>query len=351
MISLFAKFPAVLEFWVVVAVFGFFFLAIQLAFVVPWLMAHLLFWGKRPKNRGFLEVTDRLAEVGKGNVSALVILAVGTLIAIAGGRTEEVIISVMLLFPVGAAGFAAFFFYVLLIFALGKMRTEKKGQRDVRFAAALAAGLCAVAVSGGFAAISFVVERPSLWPSLRGDALSVLFAHEWLARLVSLWLSSLVSGGIVLMILGRLVFRWTAGGSFDSAARVIRHGAFFSLCPFLLLMILSPWLIQGWFEMGLWSANEKWPLIFILTSGAASLVLIEVLFSIIQRRGNISRAVVLAAGMFVGALLLFTAARLAVSGNTPGAAVSAIAPKSAAVWPRAIISGSVRREKGLRLDS
>lgn len=334
MSALFAKFPAAPEFWAAAAVIGFFFVTVQLAFAVPWLMAHMLFWGKQREDKGFLEIADRLAGAGMRNVSVLILLAAGVLIAAAANSAEELFTSVILLFPVLAAGFAFFLLYVLLIFASGGEGEAKKRWKGYRFLIAVMAGLCAVVVSGSFAAVSLVAERPALWPAFDENVLSVIFDYDWMARLASLWLSSLVSGGVLLMILGRSGFRWAGGGSVSSAIRVIRHGAFFALCPFLLLMVLSPWLIQGWFEMSLWTADEKWPLIFILISGAGGLVLIEVLFSVIQRRGDTSRAVMIAAGVFLGALLFFAAARLAVSGGAPETVVSSFAPKRA-VPPRA----------------
>lgn len=274
------------------------FLAVCAAVSIPWLAAHLEFWGKEEESRSYWAAASQLSEIAVYNLGAVFLSGVLSYL-LASMRAPETLLAVSVLLAPGLGVFLVFLAgYVGLIFLY---RRGWKSQRKIvrlHILNAVAAGVMAVFCVAFLVALILGAVDDSLWPRLWVDPWSIFRKADFWFGWGYAFFTVFMTGGVIVMLTGREAFRWESGSSLSAGARLIRLGAFFSLCAIFMMVVLSGvWVLLnglGPFRPVI-SADrpELIPLAVVAFAGIVALV--EILMSVLKWRGSAPRASLLAA--------------------------------------------------------
>ncbi|MEE9240729.1 MAG: hypothetical protein V3U53_06025 [bacterium] len=275
-----------------------YFLAVCAAVSIPWLAAHLEFWGIQEGYKSYQVAASRLSETAVYNLGAAFLFGLLSFL-LASMRTPNKLFTASVLLAPGLGFFLIFLAgYVGLIF-LYRHGWKWSGKfHRVHVWIGVSAGVLASFCVAFLVALIIGVSDVSLWPILRIDSWSVFREADFLFGWLFAFLTVFLTGGIVVMLVSRDAFRWESGSSLSEGARLIRLGAFFSLCAIFLMVILSVvWVLfrgLGPFQPVVFSDRpELIPLAVIAFAGMVALV--EILMSALKRRGSAPRASIFAA--------------------------------------------------------
>ena len=265
---------------------------------VPWLAAHLRFWGEREGRKSDLEAAVLLGRWGKFCLAAAFFFGALSFHLASARYPSELFSAAILLAPVLAV-VPLFLTAWGGLFRLSENSSSRAGcgvLRDV------AAGIAALAVAAASAGLFAAATHKSLWPQIRQGPFFVFGSYPFLYGMAFAVLASVVTGGVLVMLIGRRSFRWESGGSVPQGARLIRMGAFPALLATILLALLaSVWgLLEGLTPIRAVIFSGRPLLLFMGVFVVAGVVgLIELFVSILRWKGSAPRAsVVVAALMF-----------------------------------------------------
>ncbi len=274
------------------------FLAVCAAVSLPWLAAHLEFWGKEEESRSYWTTASQLGEIAVYNLGVVFLFGVLSYL-LASMRAPETLFAVSVLLAPGLGVFLMFLVvYVGLIFLY--RRGWKSRQKIVRLHIlnAVAAGVMAVFCVAFLVALVLGAVDDSLWPRLWLDPWSIFreadFWFGWGYAIFTVFMT----GGVIVMLTGREAFHWDSGSSLSAGARLIRLGAFFSLCAIFLMVVLSGvWvLLKGLGPFRIVLSTDRPELIPLAVVAFVGIVaLVEILMSVLKWRGSAPRASLLAA--------------------------------------------------------
>ena len=303
-------------------------LAVNAVISVPWIAAHLEFWGGREEAEVGLGAARRLGAIAMVGAGAVILL----------GAVVFLMLSVRvpdLFFPAVVRLKPAFFpfsvlsgGFIALLFAY-HFGWKWRGERPVlHVALAVGAGALALLLSAFFTALSLAAGGPAA-ASPPGSGLGKIAAEAaFLPRLLHTWFAAFATGGIVLMMVGRRAFRWEGGASLADGARLIRAGALWALLASVLQAAAGIWylgVLPEGFRDAILGGDPGLTLAFAL-SAVGFLALVETLVSVLHWRGGAPRAAAFAAAFVVLITFSLTSARVRMVRlqNLPGGAPAAV---------------------------
>jgi hypothetical protein len=276
---------------------------------IPWLAAHLEYWGGLEGFKSYRVAATRLSQTAIHNLGAAIFFGALSCLIVSIRNPEKLFTAAVLLAP--GLGFLLVFLagYMGLIFLYRYEWDPKRNIQRGHILIALVAGILGAFCIACLVGLINGVSDVSLWPRLRENPWSifsgVFFWFGWLYAFLAVFLT----GGIHVMLTGREAFRWERGISISEGARLIRLGAFFSLSAIFLMVLLS----------GVWVYLEGLPpfrqvflasrpelLIVAAISFAGLVALVEVLMSVLKWGGSAPRASLFAAGFLVLTVLGLT---------------------------------------------
>lgn len=283
---------------VLTVAFSFHFLAVCGAVSIPWMAAHLEFWGGSKGCQGYRPAATRLGQIAVYNLGAVFMFGILSYL-LASIRAPEKLFAASVLMAPGLGLFLIFLMgYVGLIYLYSYGWKWGMKFRRIHIWTALAAGVMAVFCVAFLVALIIGVMDDSLWPRLRADAWSIFGeVNFWFAWVFS-FLSVFMTGGIVTMLIGRDAFRWESGASVPDGARLIRLGAFFSLYAiFMMVLLAGAWiLLRGLEPLRAIIFSDRPELLALAIIAIIGIVaLVEILMSVLKWHGSAPRASVFAA--------------------------------------------------------
>ncbi len=305
------------EDWAAAVLFACHLVTVHISLALPWLAAHLEHWGRRSGRADDLESASRLSLIAAANLGGLFLFGVASLLIVSVRRAEAFFPAAILMAPVLAVLLLLLAGHVGLIhlYRFGWAWSERRP--GLHLAAGMGAGLLALPLPLVFAALSLSAASPSGWARLGEDPWGSLLAPAALYRALLVWVSSFVTGGVVLMLTGRPAFRWKGGAPVSEGARRIRLGALFSLWAMILALVMGAWLLRGWFVAGAGGpfALRRDMLLLLVLAAAGAVALLEVLVIALRRRGSAPAMGAAAAALLFCVLLSVVAVRAMVSGR------------------------------------
>lgn len=267
---------------------------------IPWLAAHLRFWGIRNGKKSYFVSADNLVWMSMFCLAGVFLFGMVSFQLVSIRHASGLMTAAILMapFPVAVPLLCA----AWGVFCILSRKSSRWAEDD--WAYLVAAGVAAAGASAIVAALIAGAVDVSLWPRMREDAASVFLSPPFLFGLVAALLASFAVGGILLMLIGRRSFYWERGVSVSEGAFLIQMGAAPSLFAAILL---AAWAGVWWLSGGLG------PLRAIIFSGdifllslsgilvAAVVALIEMLAGVLQKKGNAPRI------SLIVAVLLFVA--------------------------------------------
>ncbi len=305
----------------------FHFLAVNAVISVPWIAAHLEFWGYREEAEASLDAARRLGAIAMVGAGAVILLGAGAFLMLSV-RVPD------LFFPAVVRLKQAFFlFFVLsggfiaLLFAYHS-GWKWRGERPfLHVALAVGAGVLALLLSAFFTALSMAAGGPAT-ASPPGSGLGEIAAEAaFLPRLLHTWFAAFATGGVVLMMVGRRAFRWKGGASLSVGARLIRAGALWALLASVLQAAAGIWYLRALpvgFRDAILGGDPGLTVAFAIAA-VGFLALVETLVSVLHWRGGAPRAAAFAAAFVVLITFSLTSARarMVQLQNLPGGAPTA----------------------------
>ncbi len=276
----------------------FHFLAVCAAVSIPWMAAHLEFWGMREEFRSDRATAAQLSDIAVYNLGAVFLSGMLCYLLASIRTPEKLITASVLLAPV--LGLFLFFLasYVGLIFLYRwGWKWPWKIER-LHVLTGVAAGVVAVFCVAFLVALLVGASSEFLWPRLREDPWAIFRGVDFWFGWLYAFLAVFMTGGVIIMLNGREAFRWESGSSLAAGARLIRLGAVFSLCSIFLMVVLSGVMVLfrglGPFEPII-SADRPELIPLAVAAFAGMVVLVEILMSALKWRGSAPRASLLAA--------------------------------------------------------
>ena len=268
------------------------------AVAIPWLAAHMKFWGGRGGMKTGLAVAALLARTGIFCLAGVVFFGLLSYHLATLSYAPGLLAVSMLLAPyLGAAPFLMAVWGGLFLIC-GK--SGGRGKNEVMYFAA--SGLMALGLAAATVGLITAASDTSLWPQLRLNAGAVLASRSFLFGMAFTLFASATAGGILLMLIGRHAFQWERGESVAEGARLIRMGAIPSLAAALLMaVVVAAWLLAeglGPLRALLFSADPLSLLMVVALAGGA-VGMVELLVSILKWRGSAPRASAAVAALFL----------------------------------------------------
>jgi hypothetical protein len=273
-------------------------LAVCAAVSIPWMAAHLEFWGKKEEFRSDRATAAQLSDIAVYNLGAVFLSGMLSYLLASIRTPEKLFTAFVLLAPVLGLFLLFLVCYVGLIFLYRRGWKWRREIERLHVLTAVAAGVMAVFCVAFLVALLVGTASESLWPRLREDPWSIFRGVDFWFGWLYAFLAVFMTGGVIVMLTGREAFRWESGSSLAAGARLIRLGAVFSLFAIFLMIVLSGVLVlfRGLepFEP-IVSADrpELIPLAVVVFAGMVALV--EILMSALKWRGSAPRAGLLAA--------------------------------------------------------
>lgn len=273
---------------------------------IPWLAAHLRFWGIRNGKKSYFTSADLLMRMSMLCLSGVFLFGMASFQLVSLRHASGLMTAAILMapFPVAVPLLCA----VWGVFCLLSRKSSRWAENDLAFL--VAAGVAAAGASVIVTALIAGAVDVSLWPRMREGFFGVFFSSSFLFGLVVALLASFAMGGILLMLIGRRSFYWERGVSVSEGAFLIQMGAALSL---LAAILLAAWAGAWWLSGGLEPLRAiifSGDIVLLSLSGvlvAAVVALIEMLASVLQKKGNAPRI------SLTIAVLLFVAVFSAVS--------------------------------------
>ncbi|MBT3350543.1 MAG: hypothetical protein HOJ95_16785 [Nitrospinaceae bacterium] len=265
---------------------------------IPWLAAHMRFWGRRNGKKSYFTSADLLVRISMLCLSGVFIFGMLSFHLVSLRHSPALMTAIILMAPLSVA--VPLLCFVWGAFCTLSKKTSRWSENDLLYL--VAAGVAAVGASVIVTALIAGAVDDSLWRDMRKDFISVFFSSSFLFGFVVALLSSFLVGGILLMLIGRRSFYWERGVSVSEGAFLIQMGA----APSLFAVILLVAWVSGW-----WLFDGLVPLRAIIYSSDIVLlslsgvlvvgvvVLVEMLASVLKKKGNAPRT------SFAVAVLLF----------------------------------------------
>ncbi len=269
---------------------------------VPWLTAHLKFWGKREGRKSDLTAAGLLGRWGKFPLAAAFFFGALSFHLASVRYPPEMLAAAILLAPVIAAAPLLLAAWGGLFLFSGNSSSKAGGGVSSGLAADVAAGIAALAVAAVSAGLFAAATDKSLWPQIRQNPFFIFESYPFFYGIAFAVLGSIITGGILVMLIGRQSFHWESGGSVPQGARLIRMGAFPALLATILLALLAAiWgLMEGLAPIRAVIFSGRPFLLFMGVFVVAGVVgLIELLVSILKWKGNAPRASVAVAALLI----------------------------------------------------
>ena len=274
------------------------FLSLCAAVSIPWIAAHLGFWGERYGRKSDLAAARRLGRVAMHVAGAVFFFGMLSFHLAAVRNPADTFGAMILLAPFLAA-------LPFLLAGHGGLLLPYRGLKggegeEMPVWTAVGAGALSAAAAALAAALITVLADKSLWPGLARNPAAVFGAPSFAFSMAAFVLASALTGGVALMLIGRRSFQWGRGESVADGARIIRMGAAVSLLAvFLLAALGGAWmLVNGTGPVRLLFSLARPGLTAAAVLAAAfAVALIEVLVSVLKWRGSAPRASLLAAAL------------------------------------------------------
>lgn len=268
---------------------------------LPWFAAHLAFWGRRKDDRVDLEDARRLSRLCLACLMPLLFICAALLLLASVARPPVFFTALARLSGSAAALPVLLTVSAAILFAHGERRELFRTKPELARWAPASAGVLMALCAGLAWAFALANLDPAL---LDGDAEGIgrfLALPAFWRGMVHFYLSALVVGGLALMLLGGLAFRWESRTPASRGARLVRLGAGFSLF-FLMLQVgvAGGWLLPRGSDFTRETlAVGGWPLLALCAVGVLCVIaLFESLLGALRRRGSAPAAGAIALCLF-----------------------------------------------------
>ena len=267
---------------------------------LPWLAAHLAFWGRRKDDRVDLEDARRLSRLCQACPMPLLFIC-AALLLLASIAHPPVFFTALVRLSGSAAAPVLLTVSAALLFAHGERRELFRTKPELAHWAPASAGVLMALCAG----LAWTFALANLDSSLLdGDAEGIgrflaLPAFWW--GMVHFYLSAFVVGGLALILLGGLAFRWESRTPASCGARLVRLGAGVSLFFFMLQVgVAGGWLLPRGSDFTRETlAAGGWPLLALCAVGVLCVIaLFESLLGALRRRGSAPAAGAIALCLF-----------------------------------------------------
>jgi len=284
----------------------FFALFIFTLVAIPWLAAHMRFWGNRNRKKSYFTSADLLVQMSMPCLAGVFFFGMVSFHLVSLRHSSALMTVIILMAPLVVA--VPFLCFVWGAFFILSRKLSRWAENDLLYL--LAVG---VAAAGALVIVTALIAGAvdkSLWPNIRENAASVFVSPSFLFGLVAAGLASFVVGGILLMLIGRRSFFWERGVSVSEGAFLIQMGAAPSLFAAILLV---GWAGSWWLAGGLKPLRDvifSGDIVLLSLSGVlvvGVVAMLEMLASVLKKKGNAPRT------SFTVAVLLFVVVFFATS--------------------------------------
>ena len=283
---------------------------------LPWFSAHLAFWGWRKDDRGDAEAARRLSRLCLACLPPLFFLCAALLLLASVAHPPAFFTALVRLIGPAAALPASLLVSAALLFAHGERGEFFRARPGLAHLAPMSAGVLMAPCAGLGWAFALANLNPALFGGDAGEVGRLLALPAFWWGMVHFYLSALVVGGLVLMLLGGLAFRWKSRTPASSGARLVRLGAGVSLL-FLMVQIGVAgglFLPRGSDFTREMLATGGRPLLALGAVGVLCVIaLFESLLSALRRRGSAPAAGAIALCLFFVLSVCAGSARLALN--------------------------------------
>ncbi len=297
---------------------------------IPWLAAHMRFWGNRNGKKSYFASADLLVRMSMPCLAGVFLFGMVSFHLVSLRHSSGLMTATILMAPLAVA--VPLLCFVWGAFCILSKKSSRWAENDLVYL--VAAGVAAAGALAIVTALIVGTVDESLWPRMRGDVASVFFSPSFLFGMVVALLASFMVGGVLLMLIGRRSFYWERGVSVPEGAFLIQMGTVPSLFAAILL---AAWAGVWWLSDGLEPLRAiifSGDIVLLSLSGvlvAGVVALLEMLASVLKKKGNAPRtSLTVAVLLFVA---VFSATSLFLRPGLSGA------PEGSQVAPSAMTQG------------